>query len=70
MSGGPGAGKSTVLAWFSKGPQTDDDYDIIVDGTLSDHQAAQAKIQGALSLGHRVVVVHVFRPLSIQCGLP
>ena len=63
-SGGTGAGKSTALAWLSEEPQTDDHYDILVDGTLSDHQAAQAKIREALALGHRVTVIHVFRAFA------
>ena len=63
-SGGTGAGKSTALAWLSEEPQTDDQYDILVDGTLSDHQAARAKIREALALGHRVTVIHVFRAFA------
>lgn len=63
-SGGTGAGKSTALAWLSEEPQTDDHYDILVDGTLSDHLAARAKITDALALGHRVTVIHVFRTFA------
>lgn len=63
-SGGTGAGKSTALAWLSEEPATDEHYDILVDGTLSDHQAAQAKIREALALGHRVTVIHVFRAFA------
>ncbi len=49
---------------MSEEPQTDDQYDILVDGTLSDHQAARAKIREALALGHRVTVIHVFRAFA------
>ncbi|GEM_PF-5176390 len=63
-SGGTGAGKSTALAWLSEEPQTDDQYDILVDGSLSDHPAARAKIREALALGHRVTVIHVFRAFA------
>ena len=63
-SGGTGAGKSTALAWLSEEPQPDDDFDILVDGTLSDHQAAQEKIREALTIGHRVTVVHVHRAFA------
>ena len=64
MSGGTGSGKSTALEWLSEEPHPNDRYDILVDGTLSDHQAAQAKIREALALGHRVIVVHVFRAFA------
>ena len=60
-SGGTGVGKSTALEWLSEAPQPGDDFDILVDGTLSDHQAAQEKIREALAVGHRVTVVHVHR---------
>ena len=63
-SGGTGVGKSTALAWLSEEPQPDDDFDILVDGTLSDHQAAQEKIREALTIGHRVTVVHVHRAFA------
>ena len=63
-SGGTGSGKSTALEWLSEEPHTNDRYDILVDGTLSDHQAAQAKIRQALAFGHRVIVAHVFRAFA------
>jgi nucleotide-binding universal stress UspA family protein len=63
-SGGIGVGKSTALAWLSEEPKADEHYDILVDGTLSDHQAAQEKIREALALGHRVTVIHVHREFS------
>ncbi len=63
-SGGTGAGKSTAIEFLSEEPETDEHYDILVDGTLSDHQAAQAKIREALALGHRVAVLHVFRDFA------
>ena len=63
-SGGTGVGKSTALAWLSEEPEAGEHYDILVDGTLSDHQAAQAKIRDAIALGHRVTVIHVFRAFA------
>ena len=63
-SGGTGLGKSTALGWLSEEPETDEHYDILVDGTLSDHEATQAKIREALALGHRVTVIHVFRAFA------
>lgn len=63
-SGGTGVGKSTALGWLSEDPETQDRYDILVDGTLSDHEAAQAKIRDAFALGHRVTVIHVHRDFA------
>ena len=63
-SGGTGVGKSTALAWLSEEPEPGDDFDILVDGTLSDHQAAQEKIREALAAGHRVTLAHVHRAFA------
>ena len=63
-SGGTGVGKSTALASLSEEPQPNDDFDILVDGTLSDHRASQEKIRAALAVGHRVTVAHVHRAFA------
>lgn len=63
-SGGTGAGKSTALAWLEETSGPDDRYDILVDGTLSDHATARAKIRRALALGRSVTVVHVHREFA------
>ena len=67
-SGGTGAGKSTALAWLEETSGPDDRYDILVDGTLSDHATARAKIRRALALGYSVTVVHVHREFAETCG--
>lgn len=60
-SGGTGAGKSTALDWLEKAIGPDDRPNFLVDGTLSDHAAARAKIRRALTLGYDVTILHVHR---------
>ncbi len=60
-SGGTGAGKSTALIWLAETTGADDRANFLVDGTLSDHAAARAKIRRALALGYSVTVLHVHR---------
>ena len=60
-SGGTGAGKSTALDWLAKTIGPDDRPNFLVDGTLSDHAAARAKIRRALALGYSVTILHVHR---------
>ncbi len=63
-SGGTGVGKSTALEMLRNEADSDQKYDILVDGTLSDYQAARSKIYKALSLGHEVAIVHVHREFA------
>jgi hypothetical protein len=64
-SGGTGAGKSTALALMLNSQiEPEDQYDIVVDGTLSDFDAAKDKIQRALDLGHIVTIIHVHRSFA------
>ena len=63
-SGGTGSGKSTALAMLHAESGVTDQYDILVDGTLSDYAAARAKIRQALALGHSVAIVHVHRAFA------
>ena len=60
-SGGTGAGKSTALDWLAETTSPDDESNFLVDGTLSDHAAARAKIRRALALGYNVTILHVHR---------
>jgi hypothetical protein len=62
-SGGAGAGKSTALDFLSKQLRTNQ-YDIFVDGSLSDYPVARTKIWEALALGHSLTVMHVFRAFA------
>jgi hypothetical protein len=60
-SGGTGAGKSTALDWLEQTIGPADRPNFLVDGTLSDHTAARAKIRRALALGYDVTILHVHR---------
>ena len=63
-SGGTGVGKTTALEFLKEEEDPEQKYDLLVDGTLSDHPAARSKIAEALSLGHEVAIVHVHREFA------
>ena len=61
-SGGAGSGKTTAIDALLREPSSAANrFDIMVDGTLSDFQAAKAKISQAVALGHEVTIIHVDR---------
>jgi hypothetical protein len=61
-SGGAGSGKTTAIeALLADSSNAANYFDILVDGTLSDFNAARSKIRQALALGHSVTIIHVNR---------
>ena len=61
-SGGAGSGKTTAIeALLADSSNAANYFDILVDGTLSDFDAARSKIRQALALGHSVTIIHVNR---------
>jgi len=62
LAGGGGSGKGTVAGLY---PDIYENQNLVLDGTLSSYEKAQARIDNAIKHGFSVTVVYVFTPVDL-----